>query len=356
MGVVWIPAMAALAEESLRPLGEPLALDGSFGFTSTKSKPEKIAADIADRRRAASGIACAKSGVCLIAFDEGTTARLVRLTRDAYAPIGGPIALPAQGDEVDAEGVAVDAEHYYVVGSHASKRKSGDPNPASRVLARFKSTADGGAAAPGDTAKLWDVISVTEFAPFMEKPLGTLPLEKNTTKIGERGFDIEGIAVDDKRLYFGLRGPSGQTGANILSVDKMIFTAGPLAADPKTVTIDVGPNRAIRDMQRVEGGFLLLAGPDDDARDDNLATWPTWRLLLWDGNSKTGVSQGEFDLSEVKLRTLEGCADASVEGKRATKLEGFAVVDDRADGWSIVTVSDGMCDGGPMWFDVKRRP
>ena len=236
-----------------------------------------------------------------------------------------------------------------MVGSHANKRKSGKKNKGSRLLARFEIAEDGRAKAPGEAGDLWSALAGSTLAPFMEKPLGTKPLEGDDTKIGERGLDIEGIAVRGGRLLFGLRGPSEGSTAQILTVDaEAVFVKGAPGADPRVLGVEVGDKRAIRDMQTVKDGVLLLVGPDDDARDSNSAAWVSWRLLLWDGASPTTTLVGEFDLKDVKPRVFDGCKD------KAAKLEGFAVIEDRDDGWLIVTVSDGLCDGGPMWFDVKR--
>ncbi|MDR4306346.1 DUF3616 domain-containing protein [Chelatococcus sambhunathii] len=335
----------------LKPSDGPLALSGSFGFDSKNPDPKEREKDIADLRRAASGVACGAPDRCLIAFDEGAEARLVTLTKDAYAPVGAPVVL---GDlkEADAEAVAVDepdqagARRYYVAGSHAVSRKRCKPNKDARHVWRFGVAADGGVSGPAESADLWKLAKTTELAPFLDKCLGTRSPEKEPGKTGERGFDIEGMAWRGGRLYFGLRGPSQGVTTSVLSVDaKALFEGGDAAA--KVLPVEVGEKRAIRDMQSVKDGVLLLVGPDDDTRDDDPQPWPTWRLLLWDGESPVAQPIGEFDLSGVKPRKLAGCKD------KHAKLEAMAATD-QPNGWRIVMLSDGLCDGGPLWFDVAR--
>lgn len=335
----------------LKPSAGPIALDGSFGFEPKETDPKKRKKEIAERRRAASGVACGAPERCLIAFDEGAEARVVTLTRDAYAPAGAAVVL---GDlrEADAEAVAVDEpdqagrRRYYVAGSHAVSRKHCEPNKDSRHVWRFEVAADGGVSGPGETADLWKVAKTTELAPFLDKCLGTRPPEKAPEKIGERGFDIEGMAWRGGRLYFGLRGPSQAGATSVLSVDaKALFEGGDAAA--RVDRVEVGEKRAIRDMQSVRDGVLLLVGPDDDTRDDDPLPWPTWRLLLWGGESAVPQPVGELDLSGVKPREFDGCKD------KHAKLEAMAATD-QSRGWRIVMLSDGLCDGGPLWFDVAR--
>ena len=87
----------------------------------------------------------------------------------------------------------------------------------------------------------------------------------------ENGVDIEGIAVDGDDLYAGFRGPVLR--GNFTPVLRFRF------ANPSTATellfVDLG-SLAIRDLTKVRGGFLILAGPVGDGPGG-------FHLFFWDG-------------------------------------------------------------------------
>lgn len=340
---------------AVKPLDAPMALDGSFGFTSEKKKPEKQAEDILERRLAASGIVCPKPPRCLIVFDEGREARFAQLTEDRYAPEGGPIVLSTKSGEIDAEGAAIDQGYVYVVGSHARKRKRCEDNPASRALLRLKvDPATGGVEGPGEPGALAPIIAATGLRAHLGKCVGTLPPEKDAEDTidlqGQRGVDIEGIAAKHGRLYLGFRSPAEGGFAKILRVDaKAAFPPGVADALLHAFDVEVGERRGVRDMAAVEGGLLLLVGPDDDVRDADPKPWPSWRVLFWDGEGRTTRPVAELELEGVEPRAdVAGCADDNL------KPEGMAVMRETPQSWRIAVLSDGLCDGGPMWFDLTR--
>jgi hypothetical protein len=87
----------------------------------------------------------------------------------------------------------------------------------------------------------------------------------------ENGVDIEGIAVDGDDLYAGFRGPVLR--GNFTPVLRFRF------ANPSTATellfVDLG-GLGIRDLTKVRGGFLILAGPVGDGPGG-------YHLFFWDG-------------------------------------------------------------------------
>lgn len=349
--LVMTSALAGDAPPKLTPSAGPLDLADKFAF---EHKPKKT-------RLAASGLACAGEGACLIAFDEGAEGRFVRLGAAEFRPLG-KATFPASGgkDELDLEAAATDGSFYYVVGSHAVKRNDCADNPASRVLFRLPVDGKTGLGAGEPQPARPDLWSVMKAEPRLNDVagvcLGTRPPRDAPDREGWRGLDIEGMAARDGRLFFGLRQPLEPTGlAQVFSVGaKAMFGEAGDSLAPKLDEVRVGDRRGVRDMAAVKAGILLLAGPDDDARDDDdpaeQGEPAAWLLLLWNTVDETPRVLGEFDLSDVKRRKdLDGCDDS-----RRPKLEGMAVVEDRPDGYRIVTVSDGLCDGGPMWFDVKR--
>lgn len=338
--VALMPAIAH-AEPTVAPIAaEPMALTGSFAFTSEAGKAKKQAKQIAKLRKSVSGIACAE-GRCLLAFDEGVEARFATLTESAYVADPAPVPLiraeenaaTARKPEADAEAVAADRGAFYVAGSYAAKRSDGDANPVSRRIVRLDRR--------GGAPEIGDVAPAIKSLPLLAEALGR-PLDKGA------GLNVEGLAVKDSRLWFGLRGPAANGVAHVLRIDAGAPFETPAAAGGATL-LDIadGDGRGVRDMQAVDGGFLILAGPDDDPDHAKIP----WRVLLWDGSSPAAKPLALLDLSGVTRRTdLDGCDD-----EPSPKPEALLATRQDAQGFRIAVLSDGLCDGGPLWFEIPRN-
>ena len=314
-------ATSAVAGEapSIKPAAGPLPVAGGFGFVS---HPDKS-------RRALSGIACIGPKVCLVAFDEGISARTVELDGDAVTADSPALALAAAGSEVDAEAAAFDDGHVYVAGSQASKRGNCSENPESRVVLR--AAVDGeGKIGTFQGGSVWPVLQGLDA--FKDHLAGCLT--------DGQGVDVEALAAAGGRLYFGFRGPASGGSAPILDVaaDALFADGDP---DPHVVDVQVGTGRGLRDMAAVAGGFLLLAGPGDNPDDAGAG----WALLGWDGKSPETRPLAQLDLTGVALRAdVGGCDDK--------ELKPEAIHYDAAR-QRVLVLSDGLCDGGPMWFDLS---
>ncbi|MBC7548719.1 MAG: DUF3616 domain-containing protein, partial [Polaromonas sp.] len=203
-----------------------------------------------------------------------------------------------------------------------------------------------------DTSRLWDILQAQPaLAAHVgeRKCLGSEPPSKAPSLAGQQGVNIEGLAVQGGRLYFGLRGPvlseSGGVGSvgSVLAVNADALFAGgePQAA---VTRIALGAHRGIRDMVAVKNGLLLLAGPDDSAANKGVG----WTLAWWDGkHSEQTVTPkvlAALDLSGVKLR---GCDEE-------LKPEAITVLEETPQTYKLLVLSDGMCDGGPLAFTIAR--
>src|SRR5262249_10251708 len=129
----------------------------------------------------------------------------------------------------------------------------------------------------------------------------------------EGGIDIEGIAVRDGWLYAGFRGPLSRSRALVL---KFRFKNPAETAQP--LTIDLG-GLGIRDLTRVTDGFLVLAGPMDDAAGP-------YQLHHWDGR---GGRDG-------KVRRL-----CTIPAKEGAKAEGLAVLREDQAAYEFLVLYDG---------------
>ncbi|MEG9524406.1 MAG: DUF3616 domain-containing protein [Hyphomicrobiales bacterium] len=345
-------ACAEDAKPLVAPEGGPWASGDGFSFERKEKKT----------RRSVSGIACGdvvgSSGrrICLFAFDEGVEARFGALGPDRLTPMKERVVLRPSEDELDAEGAALDREYFYVTGSHSAKRGDCTSNPGSRHVVRFRRDAATGLAARKASGelldyadsgpRLWEIMaSLAELAPYVgeRKCLGTEPPEKAPDLKGQRGVNIEGIAAADGRLTFGFRGPANGGIAPVLTVNAAgLFGSEP--ADPQVTFLDLGPRRAIRDLQSVKGGLLVLAGPDDDAASADAG----WLLSLWDGKVVPGVVRPKV-LAKLDLNGL-----VRKDCDEEIKPEAVTVVRDDPNVLQVVVLSDGMCDGGPLAFRIRR--
>ena len=343
----------------VQPNGPAWDSGAGFDFDLGKKKVKKT-------RQSVSAMACnldaRQRRICLIAFDEGAQARYAYLGDKVLAADAEAVVLRSTGEELDAEGAATDGRYFYVTGSHSAKRNDCASNPGSRHVLRFKLDPTTGRAARfpagsgaladyADTGRLWAVMQAQPglAAHVGEgKCLGAEPPGKAPKLAGQQGVNIEGLAVQGGRLYFGFRGPALNGVAQVLAVDADALFDAQATRDlkPTLTRLALGPNRGIRDMVAVKSGFLLLAGPDDSPASQGAG----WTVAWWDGQS---AAEGRvvqprvlatLDLSGVRLRACD----------KEVKPEAMAVLEETPAAYKLLVLSDGLCDGGPLAFTLAR--
>ena len=158
-------------------------------------------------------------------------------------------------------------------------------------------------------------------------------------------MNIEGLAVKNRRLFFGFRGPTKDGEAHILAANADgLFNGEELR--PTVVSVDVGQGRAIRDLLAVSDGVLVLAGPDDDERNERVG-WIVLRLHEQETPNPDGQIQAlaALDLTNVKLRSCD----------HEARPEALAITADKpGEPYQALIFSDGMCDGGALRFTISR--
>lgn len=334
------------ATPQVAPSGPIWDSGDGFAFDVKAKKRQKI-------RQSASGIACHRNSsqqrVCLVVFDEGTQAGFATPSDGALRPDAKALQFPGKQEELDAEGAASDGSWVYVTGSHAAKRADCASNPGSRHVLRLRLDPASGRAMPAgvsDTGRLWQIMQTlpTLQAHVGERQcLGTRSPPKAPLLQGRQGINIEGLALQGGRLVFGFRGPVIDGVALTLAVNaQALFDGGDV--QPRVTRLALGANRGIRDMVTVPDGILLLAGPDDDADSDGAG----WAVFHWDGLPSTRVVSpkplARLDLSGVKQRAC----DAQI------KPEALSVLAETPQGYQLLVLSDGLCDGGPLLFKVSK--
>ena len=326
--------------------------DDGFGATLSKKKQLQL-------RQSVSGIACAlntkQQRVCLLAFDEGANAYFARLDGNTLKPLKKPVTLIPGDGELDTEAAATDGRYFYVAGSHSPRRSDCSARPDSRHIVRFARDPDTGRAlksgvvkramnkvlgdsAPAsyaDSTRLWTIMQA-------QPALAAHVAEKLC--MGDQGaVNIEGMAVQGGRLTFGFRGPVADGVATLLSVDADALFDPTGRVDPKVVvsTLALGAHIGIRDLVAVTGGFLLLAGPDDERASQKTVDFSVW---FWDGHSPQARALAQLDTRQVSLRSCD----------KEIKPEALTVLQETAKGYQLLVLSDGLCDGGALGFTVGR--
>lgn len=359
---VFVLACVALATACIASVANaqkaPLPPDGGLWNTLKGFEFEGKPTKVEDARKSVSGIACPiRNGdrVCLFVFDEGVEARFGVLRGKELLPESERIRLLDSGNELDAEGAATDGSYFYVTGSHSNKRKSCAPNEISRHVIRFRVDPQTGRAlrdAQGklsgyqDKVRLWEIMSRHDsLEANVGKCLGTQPPENDPKMKGERGVNIEGLAVKDGKLFFGFRGPAEKGAVPVLSVSAdAFFNDGDV--NLISLRLAIGQGRGIRDLLAVKDGILVLVGPDDD----NRTTQPSYNLLLWDGKGASGTTVQPKLLAQLDLSKVSRRACDNVE----IKPEAIALLSESPLEYKVLVLSDGMCDGGALEFTIVR--
>ncbi len=241
--------------------------------------------------------------------------------------------------EIDIEGVCFSAEEnvFYVTGSHGAGKKKGDFQPARCGVYRVPYDPASGAvlAAQATRSSLlpWLETSV-EFKDHVRQPLQ------------QNGFNIEGIACQEGRLYFGVRGPNREGNTWIIETGAAeLFRNEGRGLQPKVHAIPAGAGRGIREITGVTGGFLIITG--------NAAAEPV-------KNFPQSLARGEdsaFALSFLPLSEAGAIGAPQLIGDVSApggKAEGLLVLRDQEDTLELLVLHDGREQGGATQFTLRR--
>ena len=232
--------------------------------TEWKVQPKFKKSD--EARTNLSGAACVPTEPpftsCLIVNDQKKYAQFFAIEGTTIVP-GAVIRLA--GEEVDgdpdAEGAAYADGFFYVTGSHGRSRHGDEANDSS--YARVPLSGRQGRPADRRSSLPMNRSSASHRRGDCARPSCKVPSSSDfyNQPLDEGGVNIEAIAVKDGRMYLGLRGPSVDRHALILSVDAgAVFTEDQdLAASVER--LQLGDDAGIRDLAPVRDGVLVLVRP-----------------------------------------------------------------------------------------------
>ena len=302
-----------------------------------------------------SGIACderaAMPRLCLVADDETQGAQIV-IRHEGRLVVGDYIRLSTSqhdGDplELDAEAVAFEDGHFYVTGSHGRPRHHDNPKKDEESNAKAAATRQifritlPASAVDMTTGKLGTAARITPSSlTNILQSQGELASSYDQA-LEDGGLTIEGLAVRDRRLYVGMRGPVIGTDAVVLSVAaSAVFDDAPAQPTLHKLSLQTdaaGQARGVRDIVRFGEGFLVLAGPVQDPPKKTGIRPGDYSIYLWDG--KESVTR-RTDLPVIKKKT---------------KPEALLPLDSDADRVRVLVMFDGPNNGEPQQFEVKLR-
>jgi hypothetical protein len=281
-----------------------------------------------------SGAACVpttpKFTSCLIANDEKRYAQFFSIEGNVLVP-RKLIRLSDADKDPDAEGAAYANGFFYVTGSHGRSRSTNKDNDTSYAVFRFAvDPATGIPRVEPNEKKVAGVESTSRLRDALRDD--DLIKTSFNQPLAEGGVNIEGVAVKNGRMHFGLRGPSKDNYAFVLSVDAdALFTAdGDLKR--KATALKLGKDTGIRDLAAVNDGILILAGP---TRDESVA----YSVWLWDGVSTAAKPLATLDLSTAG------------DGAKAEIL--LPLEEDNGN-VRVLVMFDGVENGGAKSFVIPR--
>jgi hypothetical protein len=286
-----------------------------------------------------SGFACATSGICVLAVDEGRQGTFMRINGERLVYVGEPFEFDGVEKELDAEAAAVDGGYFYVAGSHAAKRETCCDNSDSRRVYRLTADENGHIGTMAHSERLWDAMrGLPELASY------AVPGDCRCDRApGHNRVDIEGMAAANGRLFFALRGPNVEGNAYVVSVDaRALFEGGDLR--PSLAMVRLGAHKGFRDLAIADGVALALVRPSD-------AESPADYSIVELHGLTTGMTVQPKELATLDLQ------DAPL-GKKGSliKPEAIAVLELSPRRYRLLVLSDGGDDGAPLVFNIPRKP
>jgi|688.fasta_scaffold165324_1 hypothetical protein len=298
----------------------------------------RIEPKLTDKKEAEniSGIACspAPKQTCVVVSDEQKNGRYVRFASLGVKTIQAGRVLelfpPGLGKEADTEAAAYASGKFYVIGSHGVAKKDPIYQPERYMLFRF----------PVDATNINQIESTNA----LETILASLPELKAAAcgrtstvpcrSLQDGGINIEGLAIHQEQAWIGLRAPvvAGQ-GLVIKMSTKHLFSGE--TGQVSLHKLALGEGRGIRDLARVNAGFLVLTGKSTP-EEENEAPWSA-TVMFWRGDQQ----------ATIPIATLTNAA--SIE-----KPEALLVLAEDNQNWRVLILGEGKGSIEPQEFLLPK--
>jgi len=283
-------------------------------------------------RKDLSGIAFVSPTRGLIGADESGAVQAIELSRaDRTLVVLGGVSLLGSGEEIDIEGIAAEGDCYYIVGSHGVAKKTGEHQDKRYKICRLPVSPTTGmtvADARPDVASLAGILEADPtLGPYFGKPLQ------------KKGVNIEGLAIRGGRLFVGLRNPNIKGYAFVVEVGADDVFAN---LDHPAYTLHrlmLGAGLGIREIVAARSGFLLIAGNAGSEPSDAFPKAQDYEkgrdywLWWWDGKGSAVHRIGAIP-------------------NPPGKAEAMAILDETADGATVLILFDGPKDGRPSVYQL----
>jgi hypothetical protein len=333
-----------------------LAPAGSIDVTP--AAPHDTAKKAKKQARNMSGLLCPAADWCLLVSDELLGMHRLRVDRSADVPklsydkaltLSQPPAelLATLGigelEELDLEALAGSADKVIFIGSHANKRKKGDKNPVSHLVAIADSAAlASNAAVPAQWSSLDGLFAgIDELKAALNTPLQC------------RGINIEGATVFGDELLIGLRSPTvdpdgSKPGAYVVSTPIDGLAGGDFSgAALHPLPLDA-PFIGIRSMETIGDKVLIVTGDAgvNDLPHEVLGCTENinkedpsrpFQLRVWKPDGGNQLESGV--LAEFPPEDAE---DPDPEDSGKAKVEGIALAAQAGNAVSLFVVYDGV--------------
>jgi hypothetical protein len=305
-----------------------------------------------------SGLACMPTdtapSTCLVIDDQGRFAQIALIGNGQVAAgarlpligrkpskdtVGQPPAEIGCSDgerkfrDLDGEAVAYAAPFFYVVGSHGCSRHSNKFRSSSFILARIPERQVASA------ARSFDPSSVETSYRLSEALAAAPPIRPYFTRdlMSANGVNVEGLAVVGGKLFAGLRAPTLDGMAFIVTIDaeKLFDESFPIKeGGAHVISVPLESGRGIRDLARLnDGQLLILSGPAQDAQ-------IPFEIHVLDIAAETSRLVGT-------LGELSGVAGA--------KAEALSVLSQHGDVIDVLVMFDGLPSGGPRQYTILLK-
>ncbi len=236
--------------------------------------------------------------------------------------------------EIDIEGIAADplAHCYYITGSHGVGKKKGEFDETRASIFQLPCDPATGQPQPQKLRRTslmpWLAQSPT-FRDHIKQPLQL------------NGFNIEGLAFRDGKLFFGVRGPNLQDQTFVIETPAEALFSGALPVC--TVhSLPIGPARGIRELAALRDGFVVISG---NACAEASKKFPV---------SQTRMDDKVFDVFLWRPGQNPPLSSIGVLPRPQGKAEGILLLQDAPTFADLLVLFDGAADGGAQTYRLTR--